>query len=338
MADQPQVSPAFAKVPVNPNVQPEQTQAPAPAPTPAPVPNPVPEQTPQFTQPQDKLQSWLNILNNTEQPQPEPAPQPAPMPAPQPAPIPAPAPAPAPAPQQTQMPQQNVQEFMTLQQQNQQLQAQLAQQQQVIQNLMDANKGYNDLKVQTAADNIQFGELGTVDADDAKAIAAGIMKALDTQLAPIKEALAQQRSYSEHVSQMQDQKFAQQQAKAVINQIMQKHPDFIELQTDPNYLRFVQQHDGSSSLTYDAIAAYEFQRGNANYIIDLVNKYKQQQPASSAITSVAPVQTAAIPQPAQEQQVELPTLRELNQWMQMRRINQDQYRQLLQKIMASQKG
>lgn len=330
MADQPQVSPAFAKVPVNPNVQPEQ----APAPSPAPASAPTPEQPPQFTQPQDKLQSWLNILNNPES-EPAPAPQPAPVPTPAPAPQPAPVPTPAPQPQQ---PPQNAQEFMALQQQNQQLQAQLAQQQQVIQNLMDANKGYNDLKVQTAADNIQFGELGTVDADDAKAIAAGIMKALDTQLAPIKEALAQQRSYTEQFSQLQDQKFAQQQAKAVINQIMQKHPDFIELQTDPNYLRFVQQHDGSSSLTYDAIAAYEFQRGNANYIIDLVNKYKQQQPAPSAITTVAPVQTAAAPQPAQEQQVELPTLRELNQWMQMRRINQDQYRQLLQKIMASQKG
>lgn len=328
MADQPQVSPAFAKVPVNPNVQPESTPAPAPAPQPA--PSPTPEPAPQFTQPQDKLQSWLNILNN-----PDSAPQPAPVPQPAPAPAPQPTPTPAPAPQQ---PPQNAQEFMALQQQNQQLQAQLAQQNQVIQNLMDANKGYNDLKVQTAADNIQFGELGTVDADDAKAIAAGIMKALDTQLAPIKEALAQQRSYTEQFSQLQDQKFAQQQAKAVINQIMQKHPDFIELQTDPNYLRFVQQHDGSSSLTYDAIAAYEFQRGNANYIIDLVNKYKQQQPAPSALTTVAPVQTAAVPQPAQEQQVELPTLRELNQWMQMRRINQDQYRQLLQKIMASQKG
>ena len=334
MADQPQVSPAFAKVPVNPNVQPEQ-----PAQAPAPAPAPTPEQPPQFTQPQDKLQSWLNILNNPESAQETPAPQPAPAPAPQPPapqpPAPQPAPAPTPAPS---VPPQNAQEFMALQQQNQQLQAQLAQQQQVIQNLMDANKGYNDLKVQTAADNIQFGELGTVDADDAKAIAAGIMKALDTQLAPIKEALAQQRSYTEQFSQLQDQKFAQQQAKAVINQIMQKHPDFIELQTDPNYLRFVQQHDGSSSLTYDAIAAYEFQRGNANYIIDLVNKYKQQQPAASTLTTVAPVQTAAIPQPAQEPQVELPTLRELNQWMQMRRINQDQYRQLLQKIMASQKG
>lgn len=330
-----EVSPQFARAPQNPNLQ-AQTSPAGESPSPA-SPTASQPAVPPAQGADDKLQSWLNVLNSSTQEQA--SEQAPPVPA-TPTLVQTPEPPkqvvssvpPTPAPEWAA-------QLNDVQQQNRELQARLQQQNEVIQNLMQSKQDYEQLKTQIDANNIQFGELATVEADDAKSIAAGIMKAVGAQLEPIKQALYQQQQNVQQSNQWQEQRFMQQKAQDTIRRIMEKHPDFVALQQDPNYLQFVQQRPGASSLSYDALAAYEFQQGNAGYIIDLIDRYKQTVNKPADITSVAPVSTATGAAPARSQEPPLPTLQELNQWMQMRRITQDQYRQLLQKVLsASQKG
>lgn len=320
MAD---VSPAFAQTPQNPNLvaqNRQETQEPQQQPQPA------------IDQQQERIDYWRNQVN-APAPQAQTAPDlPADTTPPQ-TQIAQPQPQVAQQPQV--LPEQNIQ-FAQLQQQNATLQQQIQQQNEVIKNLIESQKGYDDLKAQSDLNNISFGDLQTIDEGDAKAIANGIIKALGPQLDSVRQALKQQEEYTQKSNQWQEQRFAQQQARDTIAKIMTRHPDFLQLQSDPNYLRFVQQRDGYSSQTYDVRAAYEFQNGNADYIIDMIDRYKNSIPTKEAITSVAPVQTAANQSVPADAKTKLPTLRELNNWMQMRQITQDEYRQLLQQVMAAQ--
>lgn len=354
MADAPNVSSSFAHTPMNPNIAttvPPSEGAPAGGQNTGATTTPAAPSAADNGSGGDKLTLWLNKLNEPEDNQTTPAapsvgtPPPQPVTPPQVTPPVQPVPL-QPAPLQPAPPQpvpwenmQQQQQFAMMQQQNNELQQKLQQQNQVIQNLLQQQQQLESVKQQYDANNIKFDELSTVDEGDAKAIAAGIMKALGSQLEPIKQALQQQQQYTQKSNAWYEQRFTEQKAKSTLDRIIEKHPDFIALQSDPNYLRFAQQRDGKSSLSYDAHAAYEFERGNADYIIDLIDRYKQSIPSQSSITSVAPVQTATVPATPAGQTPELPTLRELNQWMQMRQIDQDQYRKLLKMVIdAQQKG
>jgi len=331
------VSSAFAATPSNPNLP-----SPAPENSPMPPAGDAPAGgVPQPAGDDVDLNALLASLGGGSS-SPSPADQHGADP--QPAPQPAPSPAAEPVQPDWQSMAQQQQQFLQIQQRNDQLTQQnaelmqkLQEQDTAINNLMESQKDYANLKAQNNADNIDFGELATIDVDDAKRISSGILKAISAELAPIRAALQQQQQYAQQSVQWQEQQFIKQKAQDTVQKILAKHPDFVALQSDPAYLKFVRQRDGKSSQTRDARAAFEFQNGNVDYIVDLLNQFKQQQPQSNSIASVAPVQTATNPSAPAGPAVQLPTLNQLNSWMQMRQITPDQYRQILAKIRAAQK-
>lgn len=152
----------------------------------------------------------------------------------------------------------------------------------------------------------------------------------------MKDELAKQRQMVQQSIQNQQMQMAQMQQMDAIRRVLAVHPDYYELQNTPEYQNFMRQRDGLSSQTYDQRAAMEFQNGNVEYVIDLLNKVKGQRPNTQQIQSVPPVQTAAgsaVPAAPVEQ---LPTLHELNNLIQTRQITHDQYREMLNKLRAAQ--
>lgn len=352
------VSPAFANTPANPNiVTPEQVtnnlsspQAATPPntqPSPQPVSQPaVQGSVPPVSTPQAEpdLASVLASLSQSDEKQQvvvPPMPSTATPPQPENTQQSNYAQQPPITPEQWQQQQQALQQQQQLQaliQQNNELQQKLQAQDTTINNLLAVQKDYDALKQQSTVNEIDFGELTTVDPADAKKISAGIMKALSGPLAAIQQALQQQQDYMTQSNQWQEQRFTQQQAYDTINRIRVAHPDFLQLQQDPAYLQFVNQRDGHSFQTRDNRAAFEFKNGNADYIIDLLNQFKQQRPQQASITTVAPVQTAGSPVQEAPKPVAMPSLATWNSWYQTHRITQEQYQQGLKKIREQNQG
>lgn len=324
------MSPAFAQTPMNPNLAAMGAEGSAPAAAPAtpPVEQPSGLFSEMVTQPQTPPQ-----VSDTPAPEQPAQPFGAPAASPQ-------VSEPAPAPSYP-----SWEEYARLQaqaqavaQQNAQLQQQMTDRDATINNLLQLQQEYDALRNKVSAANIDYGELATVDAEDARRIGAGVLKAVADQLAPLQQALAQQQQAMQQQATQQERNNTALALRNTLERVKAVHPDFEALQTDPGFVRFLQQKDGLSSYTLDDRAKQEFLRGNSAYINQLVAQYKAQKPNTSAITSVAPVQTANTPvQPAVNGGA-LPTLHELNSMMQMRQITADQYRDYLAKIRAAQRN
>lgn len=319
---QPSVSPAFAATPTNPNLPfnmppATNTVAPPPATEQPPLPDQAPPIAPVQTQPQPQAQPQV------QQPQYSPQDQAAALQR---------------LTQQQQYAQMQ-QQFAQMQQQNAALQQRLQTQDATIDNLLKMQDEYDQLRQQAAAGQLDFGDLATIDAEDARKIGASIMKAVADQYAPLQQQmqqqLAQQQQYLQQSAQWQETRYKQQRLQDTLSKVMEKHPDFVALQTDPSFLNYVNQRDGHSSQTRDARARFEFENGNVDYLVHLVDDFKAQRPAASQITSVAPVQTATAPVTPAAPPQQLPTLKELNDLMQMRQITPDQYRSLVQQVRAA---
>lgn len=105
------------------------------------------------------------------------------------------------------------------------------------------------------------------------------------------------------MQQMQDtiaarEEAAQQQTVAakrqiVNDKILEKHPDFVALRKDPAYKQYVSQpiYPGAT-LTLDDFMALEYQKGNADSIIGVLDHYRGGQPSPSTVASVAPTQSS----------------------------------------------
>ena len=292
-----------------------------------------------------------NIAAAAKAPEAQPAPaapaQPSTPAAPQPAPVSAPAQQPVAATPPPMAPnQQNVwdayaaqQRMMELErvnreQQNQlqQMHAQYVEQNNTIDNLLRAQQEYEQLKAAQAASNFDYSTLTTVAPEDAKVITDNIIHAVQAQLDPIKKRIGEQDKQMQATATYQEQRFQQQQAANTLNRILEKHPDFLNLRHNPQYIKFLNQRDGYSSYTIDQRAATEFQLGNADYINRMLDEFKAQQPSVNDINSVAPVQTSNQTVAPAAPASQLPTLRELNSMMQMRQITPEHYRELLKQI------
>lgn len=222
-----------------------------------------------------------------------------------------------------------------LQQQNEELRQRLQTQDTTINNLLQTQQEYEALRQTAAATKMEFGDLTTVDEADARKIGEGVLKAVAAQYEPLRQQLAQQQQYMQQSNQWQETRFRQQKAQDTLNRIVAKHPDFLSLQQDPSYLAFIRQRDGYSYQSRDARAAMEFANGNADYVNNMLDQYKATKPQAGSLTSVAPVQTASAPVAPAVQPTAVPTLKELNDMMQMRQITPDQYRSLVQQSRAA---
>lgn len=214
----------------------------------------------------------------------------------------------------------------------QQMQAKYNEQNTTIDNLLKSQAEYDNLKRFNEATNIDYSNLTTVDPADAKYISDSVIKAVQAQLDPIRQRLDEHKQQMQNSLNYQEQRFQQQQAANTLNKILAKHPDFLELRNNPNYVNFLNRRDGYSSQTIDQRAAIEFQLGNADYINNMLDQFKASSPNVNSIQTIAPVQTtSSTVAPAQPAKT-LPTLQELNSMMQMRQITPEQYRDLLKQI------
>lgn len=342
------VSSAFQAVPENPNLRAAARNADAPttaAPAAASSLGNAGTATPHLAPQQPALSAGAPLLPPAREPNPVAPQQPAQPQTPPPV-VTQPTPAPA-APQQPAF-QPDWAAIMAAQQRQNELeranaamQQKLQEQDATISNLMQLQQEHADLQRQMQlrkdADSIDYSQLNTVDPEDAKRISEGVLKAMEARLAPMQQQMQQQQQQLQQTAQYQEQRFVQQRAQNTVAKIMEKHPDFLALQQNPNFRAFMQQRDGYSSQTLDDRAAAEFKMGNAQYITHLIDQFKRvSQPAAESITSVAPVQTAAAPAAPAGPAEQLPTLHELNSMYQMRQISPDQYREWLAKIRAAQ--
>lgn len=257
-------------------------------------------------------------LEKTEpQPQPQPEPQPEPQPQPQ------------YQPQydgyyERQMMQQMAAERDALRQQL----AQMQEQQRQYQEQQNLNNLYSEL-----AQSPEFEQLESVDPDDARRIMGATARLLNARLGNMQQELdAQRRETQQNLYNFQMQAEGDRTRK-VSQAVLNAHPDFFDLYKDPEFRNFLQGRDGYSSKTRDNAATEEFYRGNANYVIDLVNRFKQSKHPNSVqqLRSAPPVQVASAATAAAAPQAPRSnyTLAELNTMAQTRQITQDEYRKLL---------
>lgn len=171
-------------------------------------------------------------------------------------------------------------------------------------------------------------ELESVDPEDARRIAAAALQGASSQYAQLQQDLnalraEQQRSYQE-LRQRERAQFDKKNAENVL----QVHPDFFDLYNNSaEFRQFLNGHDGYSSKSREQMATEEFYAGNTAFVVDLLNRFKQGQPNSANVSTVAPVQvassaaTAGTHAPAQPSY----TLADLNNLMQTRQISHDEY-------------
>lgn len=252
------------------------------------------------------------------QTEPQPAPQPEPQPAPQPD-----------YPQYNRYYEQQMMQQMAAErdQLRQQL-AQMQEQQRQYQEQQQLNDIYNQL-----AQSPEFEQLESVDPDDARRIMGVTARLLNTRLNDVQQQLDNQRQETQRNFYNFQAQAEGNRARQVSETILKAHPDFFDLYKDPAFVQYLNGRDGYNSMSRNDAATAEFYRGNSDYVIDLVNRFKQSRNPNNArqIQSTPPVQvasaaTAPAPQPAPRSNY---TLAELNTLAQTRQISQDQYRQML---------
>lgn len=320
------VLPAFMRKPVNPNTDmrpPVQEDASVNAPGVQPDAPNIPNQTPAIP---------VSIAPPVMQQAPVPVQAPTPVQAPVSQPAYTPPPATDPVVDQYLMNQ--------LEQERRALAARNAEQEQVIQNLLTAQQELDQIKaqqeLQAAMAAEAFDDLETVDPEDAKRITNKVLNVTQRAIEPLRQEIEQQRRTADERLQAQQYQFEVQHRAEMNRRITEVHPDFLALQHNPAYHAFMQQRDGLSSKTIDQRAAEEFRAGNADYIIDVLNRLKGTIPSATQITTVAPVQTASsVATAATDPQAPPLTLKELNDRFQMRQITPDEYKRQVQAARAA---
>lgn len=213
------------------------------------------------------------------------------------------------------------------------LQAQFNEQQQARQ----LQEQYNSL---TASINRELGEkLQSVDEADAYQIVDATLAAATPMLNEMRNRMdALQRSIDSKFQQQQALAFQQQQA-ATREAVLRAHPDFYQLALDPAYQAYMREKDGLSSRTRDDAALAEFQAGNAAYIIELLNQYKNRGAAVTApVGTVPPIETAtaySAPVPQINSQQQTDDQAELLRLIQTHAISPDEFKARLDKLRST---
>lgn len=271
-------------------------------------------------------------VTSQDLPQLEKAPETAPQPQQETQPAQQPEPQPVPQPDYPQYnryyEQQMMQQMAAERDQLRQQLAQMQEQQRQYQEQQQLNDIYNQL-----AQSPEFEQLESVDPDDARRIMGATAKLLNARLNSVQQQLDSQRQETQRNFYNFQAQAEGNRARQVSETILKAHPDFFDLYKDPAFVQYLNGHDGYNSMSRNDAATAEFYRGNSDYVIDLVNRFKQSRNPNSArqIQSTPPVQVAsAATAPAQPQAPRSNyTLAELNTLAQTRQISQDQYRQML---------
>lgn len=225
-----------------------------------------------------------------------------------------------------------LQRMQQMEQERQYLMQENAAQRDAIERLYAANQEYDALRqraeLQASITDESFGDLSTVDTEDAKAISRAVLNATQSALAPIYQELRRTQLLVDQRAGQQQERMERDRLLSLRERVIAAHPDFDDIQRTPEYKQYMKQRDGLSSQTRDQRAAQEFRAGNTEYVIDMLRQYKANVPSVQSIQTVAPVQAAAgSPATVMQQQPTL-TLHDLNNLYHTGQITAEKYREL----------
>lgn len=144
-------------------------------------------------------------------------------------------------------------------------------------------------------------EFQSIDPADAKKLLAPVLKTVRQQSSKATEALqnqllSQQKELHNRFKQLEERERLDRLNKTR-DKILKAHPDLAQLQQTPAYQQAMMTPvGGKSGILVGQLVAAEYQQGNADYIIDVLNAVKQQaQPDLAGVASVSPSAAATIP-------------------------------------------
>lgn len=130
--------------------------------------------------------------------------------------------------------------------------------------------------------------LESIDEADAQRLVAATVAAVSGQLAAMQQQSEQrQQAYEARLAQQSHTAY-QQRVERTRNEILAVHPDYPQFMYSPEYRSFLSERDGLSSETRYDRAVREFNAGNAAYMIDLFNQFKNRGVDAQAAASVVP--------------------------------------------------
>lgn len=219
----------------------------------------------------------------------------------------------------------------------------IQQQNEMLQHAGAMQQEYNILKQQAdlnqkLSDDELFANLTTVGSDDARQLVQLTAQTLQGPLDTMRQEMQKQQAALIKQQEYINNQMVRMQQQRATQDLYAAHPDFAQLAYDPGFTQFAQQRDGYTSRTREQAAWEEFNRGNSEYIIQMINEYKGMAPKAENVQVVPPVQVAngAVQQTQQGPTAPRFTLAELNNLMQMRQITPDQYREYLNEYRKAQ--
>ena len=230
-----------------------------------------------------------------------------------------------------------------LQKQNEELMRQLEQSRQELQEARKLSEGLQTLKEERDLDELlkQSGvEFGSISPDDAKKLIMPVFKTVrqqhDSSTAEMQKRMdAQQEAIESRFRALDEQKqFAKlERTKAAI---LQAHPDLEQLQKTPAYQQAMMSSiGGKSKILVGQLVAAEYKQGNAEYVIEVLNRIKAgTQPNLSDIASVSPSSAGVAAEKSADENSDILTdqqIAELKYKVQSKQITRDEFRAIMAK-------
>lgn len=152
--------------------------------------------------------------------------------------------------------------------------------------------------------NVSKMDFETVDSATAQEISSKVLKPTiqkfsekyEAQLASTLKQLEEERNQRQKLQQDLTQAEQQKRLAKTNERIFKKHPDFKNLLDQNNdFAKFRQSKVEGSSITYDELMRHEYNKGNSDFIISLVDQFKKNKPTLESVANVGTNTVATTP-------------------------------------------
>jgi len=188
-------------------------------------------------------------------------------------------------------------------------------------------------------------EFATIAPEDAKRLLTPVVKMVkdslgSTQNATKKALDAQQKKLDEHVTRLEQER-VQAKVASLHKKLLTAHPDLEQLQKSQAYYQTMTAPVDGSGLTVGQLVAAEFNRGNVDYVINVLNKMKDSQPSLESVAVVSPGSVGSTPaakSDAPDGQLSMEELADLKFNFQSGRISREQFSAAMKKHREARTG
>lgn len=190
-------------------------------------------------------------------------------------------------------------------------------------------------------------ELGSIDIDDAKKLLSPILRTVRAQMAQSSQQAVRrvqdvEKELHSQMERLREQEQRQQLAR-VRDIVLKAHPDLEQLQKTPEYQQVMMQPvGGGSGLLVGQLVAAEYQQGNTDYVINVLNQIKTRANKNNVPeVSVSPSSVPSGPvvdAPKQNDRLTLAQLEEYKTLVQLGKISRNEFRDIMKKHRAAAKS